>query len=172
MGSSVNVLEDLRIISLGSLTFLLPFDLEELQENLGGVGECVRVGYSFYDLGNTGLKIFERCFLCFFFFFFKFSIFFSPCISDVPTASLTFYSIDCETGDWYDTQYTIHNTTHNTQHTTHNTQHTTHNTQHTTHNTQHTTHNTQHTSFTFGIQGGNCNYSHRKLLYFPPCWLL
>ena len=55
MGTSVNALEDLQTISIGDLTFILPYDLKELQESLGGVGECARVGYSLFDLENTGL---------------------------------------------------------------------------------------------------------------------
>ena len=62
----MNVLEDLRTISLGDLTFLLPENLQELQESLGGLGGCVRVGYSLVGLEDTGWFLFGQNGLVFF----------------------------------------------------------------------------------------------------------
>ena len=92
VGASFNTLEDLEVITLGDLTFELPKDLKDLQDSLGGTGNCVQVGYSLVDLENEGL-----------FFYFEFFFFFPPLTSivlDVPTASLTFYSVNCTTGEW------------------------------------------------------------------------
>ena len=46
VGASLNIVENLKTITLGGLTFLLPDDLSELQEELGGEGKCVYTGYS------------------------------------------------------------------------------------------------------------------------------
>jgi len=70
VGTSLNPLENLQFIQLGELTFSLPTDLTELQENLGGEGACVAAGYSLITTETQ-----------------------------VPAASLTFYSIDCFSGD-------------------------------------------------------------------------
>ena len=96
------------MISLGKLSFSLPNDLTELQESLGGVGDCVQMGYSLMDTNNGG------CFYHYYYFmnydlaavsiFFGEILFFSAhfflFFSDVPTASLTFYSINCMNGEW------------------------------------------------------------------------
>ena len=84
---------------LGDLSFSLPENLGELQDILGGIGGCVSVGYSLIDLQEAQSNIF----LFFFFFsllFTFFFFFFLPKIG-VPTASLTFYAINCTNGEWY-----------------------------------------------------------------------
>ena len=48
------MLENLQFISLGGLEFQLPIN-EELQNNLGGEGACVQVGYSLVNTNKTGL---------------------------------------------------------------------------------------------------------------------
>ena len=54
IGVSFNVLENLQTISLGEVSFALPENLLDLQESLGGVGQCAQVGYSLLDPRNEG----------------------------------------------------------------------------------------------------------------------
>jgi len=82
VGASVNTLEDLGSISIGDLAFFLPMNLVQLQESSGGVGHCVSVGYSLIDLVGV----------------------------EVPTGSLTFFSLDCATGEWEEIPITITDT--------------------------------------------------------------
>ena len=75
------------------MSFSLPENLGELQEITGGVGGCVSVGYSLLDSQDPQGNF--SCFFCL-----NFSIiYFFPI--GVPTASLTFYAINCTNGEWY-----------------------------------------------------------------------
>ena len=73
---------------------MLPDNLSELQGELGGIGECVYAGYSLiYREGLSQsfylLQWIQRKYDLFIF------------ILGLPTASLTFYSVNCSTGDWF-----------------------------------------------------------------------
>ena len=52
IGASSNLLEDLKEITLGDLTFTLPNNIQELQDSVGGEGACVEVGYSLISTEN------------------------------------------------------------------------------------------------------------------------
>ena len=54
LGVAFDILENLETISIGNSIFTLPNNLKELQDSLGGVGECVQVGYSNINLGDAG----------------------------------------------------------------------------------------------------------------------
>eukprot|EP00009_Paramoeba_aestuarina_P000425 CAMPEP_0201514108 /NCGR_PEP_ID=MMETSP0161_2-20130828/6022_1 /ASSEMBLY_ACC=CAM_ASM_000251 /TAXON_ID=180227 /ORGANISM="Neoparamoeba aestuarina, Strain SoJaBio B1-5/56/2" /LENGTH=799 /DNA_ID=CAMNT_0047910563 /DNA_START=939 /DNA_END=3335 /DNA_ORIENTATION=+ len=82
VGAAFTVLEDVQTIVIGDVTFFLPSNLQELQDSLGGLGECVYVGYNLFNLPQ----------------------------SDVPTASLSFFSINCDTGEWEEVPITISDT--------------------------------------------------------------
>ena len=81
---------------MGGLTFSLPDNIEELQESLGGEGACVNVGYSLISTENDEGIIY-------FFFIIGIVIYLLTKKKKigVPTASLSFFSLDCETGTWY-----------------------------------------------------------------------
>ena len=51
VGSSYNLLENLQEIEIGGAIFTLP-GLDELQNLLGGEGECVSTGYSLVENGE------------------------------------------------------------------------------------------------------------------------
>ena len=57
IGASLNILENLREITIGQATFILPDNIQELEDILGEVGGCVPVGYSFIEtLQDQGSK--------------------------------------------------------------------------------------------------------------------
>ena len=80
----MDILENLRTITVNDATFNLPDNLEELEEILGGVGTCVSVGYSMIETLQDQGQIFYSFILFyfilysfFFFFFFLLTLFFS-----------------------------------------------------------------------------------------------
>jgi len=79
LGAQLNLLENLQQIYLGDLIITLPDDLSELQEELGGEGSCVQVGYSLITTED----------------------------SSAPTASLSFLAVNCETGEWEEIPVTL-----------------------------------------------------------------
>lgn len=78
--------QDVQLVCMSMLTFIL---------KIGGLGECVQVGYSLIDQEKQGNIIFFYSFL---FISHRLSY---PFLTDVPTASLTFYSLNCDTGKWF-----------------------------------------------------------------------
>ena len=66
---------------------------------LGGIGECVQVGYSLISQeseGNNNILI-----------SFCFTFTLILLLTDVPTASLTFYTLNCETGKWFSSTHIL-----------------------------------------------------------------